>query len=78
MRSPLLLRTIPTFQFDTWHTFTDVRPSQMMDNELAKELKQAGFPQSHSLQCREVLRTTWKQTRMAKLTLSLFPPSKNS
>ena len=32
--------------FDTWPTFTDVRPIQMMDNELAKELKQAGFPQS--------------------------------
>ena len=46
MRSPLLLRTLPTFQFDTWHTVTDVKPSQMMDNELAKELKQAGFPQS--------------------------------
>ena len=47
MRSPLLLRTLPTFQFDdTWHTFTDVRPSQMMDNELAKELKEAGFPQA--------------------------------
>ena len=46
MNSPLLLRTLPTFQFDTWHTFIDVRPSQMMDNELAKELKQAGFPQS--------------------------------
>ena len=46
MNSPLLLRTLPTFQFDTWHTFTDVRPSQMMDNELAKELKEAGFPQA--------------------------------
>ena len=46
MRSPLLLRTLPTFQFDTWHTFTDVRPSQMMDNELAKELKEVGFPQA--------------------------------
>ena len=47
MRSPLLLRTLPTFQFDdTWHTFTGVGPIQMMDNELAKELKQAGFPQS--------------------------------
>jgi hypothetical protein len=46
MKSPLLLRTLPAFQFDTWHTFTDVRPSHMMDNELAKELKEAGFPQS--------------------------------
>ena len=32
--------------FDTWPMFTDMRPIQMMDNELAKELKQAGFPQS--------------------------------
>ena len=31
---------------DIWHTFIDVRPSPMMDNELAKELKQAGFPQA--------------------------------
>jgi hypothetical protein len=32
--------------FDTWHTFADVKSLQTMDNELAKELKQAGFPQS--------------------------------
>ena len=44
MKSPV--RTIPTINFDTWHTFSDARPVQMMDNELAKELKQAGFPQT--------------------------------
>ena len=32
--------------FDVWPTFPGVRPIQVMDNELAKELKQAGFPQS--------------------------------
>jgi len=45
MRSPLLSRTVPTFHFETWPTFTDVRPIQM-DSELAKELKEAGFPQT--------------------------------
>ena len=46
MKSTWSLPTIPTIDFDTWHTFTGVRPIQVMDNELAKELKQAGFPQS--------------------------------
>ena len=46
MRSPPLLRTFPTFQFDTWQPFTDARLSQVMDNELARELKEAGFPQA--------------------------------
>ena len=31
---------------DTWHTFIDVKPIPLMDNDLAKELKQAGFPQT--------------------------------
>ena len=76
MKSTWSWPTIPTIDFDTWHTLTGVRPIQMMDNELAKELKQAGFPQSVHYNERGVadfLETDAK----AKLTLSLFPPSKN-
>jgi hypothetical protein len=40
------LPTTPTIDFDTGHTFANVKPLQMMDNQLAKQLKQAGFPQS--------------------------------
>ena len=45
MRPSLLSRTLLTIHSDTWPTFTDVRPIQM-DGELAKELKEAGFPQT--------------------------------